>query len=94
MADDSRVQRLLDELLDSGATPEAVCVSCPELLPMVRNRWQQMRRLRADLDALFPSPEEPTPWPLEDTSLPQVPGYAVEAILGRGGMGWSSRPAS
>jgi eukaryotic-like serine/threonine-protein kinase len=49
MTDDPRVQQLLDELLASHATPEAVCVSCPELLPVVRNRWRQMRRLRADL---------------------------------------------
>jgi serine/threonine-protein kinase len=53
MADDSRVQQLLDELLDSQATPEVACRSCPELLPTVRDRWRQMRRLRADLDALL-----------------------------------------
>ena len=33
MPDDPRVQQLLDELLDSQATPEEVCGSCPELLP-------------------------------------------------------------
>jgi formylglycine-generating enzyme required for sulfatase activity len=43
MADDPRIQRLLDELLDHQATPEEVCVTCPELLPVVRNRWQQIR---------------------------------------------------
>jgi serine/threonine-protein kinase len=30
---DPRLQQLFDELLDSQATPEEVCVSCPELLP-------------------------------------------------------------
>jgi serine/threonine-protein kinase len=87
MTDETRVQQLLDQLLDGQATPEAVCAICPELLPAVRNRWQQMRRLRADLDALFPSPEQPTPRPLEWPALPQIPGYEVEAVLGRGGMG-------
>jgi serine/threonine-protein kinase len=85
MTDDSRVQQLLDELHASHATPEAVCESCPELLPVVRKRWRRIRRLRADLDALFPA-NEATP-PPEGTDLPQVPGYEVEAVLGRGGMG-------
>src|SRR5258708_796477 len=99
MADDPRVQQLLDELLDAHATPEEVCGSCPELLPVVRQRWRRMRRLRADLDALspppdvpttkpdalFPPPDEPTPQPPEGMALPRIPGYEVEAVLGRGG---------
>jgi serine/threonine-protein kinase len=104
MSDDPRLQRLLDEMLDTDATPEEVCADCPELLATVRERWLQMRRVRAELDALFPTP---APIPAESSSdndlrapgtlptislggaagLPQVPGYAVEAILGRGGMG-------
>jgi serine/threonine-protein kinase len=87
VTDDPRIQLLLDELLDSNATPEIVCRSCPDLLPVVRGRWQQMRRLRADLDVLFQSPATPTPLPPEGPALPQVPGYQVEAVLGRGGMG-------
>jgi serine/threonine-protein kinase len=87
MSDDPRIQQLLDELIDSGATPEVVCASCPELLPAVRSRWRQMRRLLADLDMLFPSTDQPTPSPSEGLVLPKVPGYEVEAVLGRGGMG-------
>src|SRR5262249_51405225 len=78
---------LLDELLDSNATPEVVCESCPELLPVVRERWQRMRHVQADLDALFPSPDEPAPRTLDGQLLPQIPGYEMEAVLGRGGMG-------
>jgi serine/threonine-protein kinase len=87
MSDDPRVQLLLDELLDSDATPEVVCAPYPELLPVVRERWRQMCRLRADLDVLFPSRDATTRQPVEDVALPQVPGYEVEAVLGRGGMG-------
>jgi serine/threonine-protein kinase len=85
MSDDPRVQRLLDELADSDATPEEICGSCPELLPQVRERWQQMCRVQAELDAVFP-PAERSEAP-ENAPLPVIPGYEVEAILGRGGMG-------
>src|SRR5262245_58584159 len=87
MTDDPRVQQLLDQLLDSHATPEEVCRSCPELLCTVRDRWRQMRRLRADLDALFPPAGEPTTQPPEGTGRPRIPGDEVESVLGRGGMG-------
>jgi serine/threonine-protein kinase len=101
MGDDPRIQQLLDQLLDSQATPEEVCASCPELLPAVRERWRQMRRLGADLDALFPpqlapntkqdalrtTPCEPPLQPAEGTTLPRIPGYEFESVLGRGGMG-------
>jgi serine/threonine-protein kinase len=85
MTEDPRVQQLLDELHNSDATPEEVCGASPELLPMVRKRWRQMRRLRADLDALFPPPGEALPPP--KLALPEIPGYEVEAVLGRGGQG-------
>ena len=93
MTDDPRVQQLLDELLDSQATPEEVCAPCPELLPVVR------KRLPADA----PRPGRPRrPLPAADradpdaarrdaaaggAALPHIPGYEVEAVLGRGGMG-------
>jgi tetratricopeptide (TPR) repeat protein len=91
MTDEPRMHELLDELLSSQATPEDVCRSCPELLPELRERWQQMCRVRAELDALFPPLAEsgtgPPALPQERTALPQIPGYEVEAVLGRGGMG-------
>jgi eukaryotic-like serine/threonine-protein kinase len=91
MADEPRVEQLLDEILDSGRTPEAVCAACPELLPEVRRRWRQMCRVEAELDAIFPTPlptlsADTLPWH-PAAGLPRIPGYEVEAVLGRGGMG-------
>jgi tetratricopeptide (TPR) repeat protein len=87
MTDDPRVQQLLSELLDSQATPEAVCDSCPELLPVIRNHWREICRVRAGLDALFPLCGETSSRLQEASALPQIPGYEVEDVLGRGGMG-------
>jgi serine/threonine-protein kinase len=87
MSDDPRVEQLLDALLDSQATPEQVCASCPELLPVIRHRWRLMRQVRADLEVFFPPVDEPTRQPAQEMALPQIPGYEVEAVLGHGGMG-------
>ena len=40
MGGDPRVQRLLEEILDSERSPEEVCRDCAELLPQVRLRWK------------------------------------------------------
>ncbi|MBN9522896.1 tetratricopeptide repeat protein [bacterium] len=91
MPDDPRVRQLLDELLDGEATPEEVCGGCSELLPVVRARWRRLCRARAEVDALFPSETGPDgrelPDPPEVLALPAIPGYEVEAVVGRGGMG-------
>ncbi|MFI5337234.1 MAG: protein kinase [Opitutales bacterium] len=92
MAGNPDVFTLLEEMLDSGRTPEEVCRDRPELLPEVRRRWRTFRLVDGSLAALFPDPETPpgadaivaAPHPAD---LPQVPGYRVEALLGHGGMG-------
>jgi serine/threonine-protein kinase len=92
MIDESRVRQLLDEMLDSERPPEEVCGAYPELLPEVRKRWQRMRVVEAELEALFPTPgpdlggATPGLW-RPGASLPSIPGYEVEAVLGRGGVG-------
>src|SRR5262245_25640254 len=90
MPDNPRVEQLLEELLDSGGTPEEACRTCPELLPQVRAGWQRLRALQAEVGALFPqtpASSGSTPPPLPTADLPRIRGYEVQELLGRGGMG-------
>src|SRR5262245_53296206 len=88
MPSSQRVQRLLEEILESRRTPEEVCQDCPELLNEVRVRLRRVRALEAEVDSFFPTPNfAPTPPPPPDGRLPEIPGYDVQAMLGRGGMG-------
>ena len=88
MAGDPRVRALLEAILESRATPEEACKNCPELLNKVRDGLRRVRELELEVDSLFPTTGSATA-PLEppDSRLPQIPGYDVEAVLGRGGMG-------
>jgi serine/threonine-protein kinase len=85
MADDARLRQLLEVALDSDLTPEEVCRECPDLLPQVRRRWQHLRTVEAQVDALFPTPRSTEAAPPDE--LPALPGYEVLSVLGRGGMG-------
>jgi eukaryotic-like serine/threonine-protein kinase len=101
VASDSQVLRLLDEILELGKTPDEVCRDCPELLPEVRQRWQQFQFVDAQVRTLFPgfatrrnagNPYTPRldkgghAWAPVD-KLPDIEGYEVQSVLGRGGMG-------
>jgi serine/threonine-protein kinase len=57
MSDEPRVQQLVDEMLESGRTPEQVCADCPELLAKVRQFSVLLRIVEAELNAMFPTPE-------------------------------------
>jgi serine/threonine-protein kinase len=92
MSDEKRVEQLVDQIIDSDRTPEEVCADCPELLAEVLIRCRQMRLLDAKLEVLFPTPTPTraadTPVYFKpDTELPHIPGYHVDAVIGRGGMG-------
>src|SRR5882757_1124221 len=89
MTDENRIWELLEEVLDSGRTPEEVCAEFPELLPKLRARLRQIRSVDRQLEALFPSSHagsaggETTP---SDTGkLQQIDGpprrYAVARCL-------------
>ena len=47
---DPRLAPMLDELLTSRATPEEVCAACPELLPELRRQWNELSKVRAELE--------------------------------------------
>src|SRR6516162_6900470 len=92
MASRPDVFALLEEMLESGKTAEEVCRDRPELLAEVRQRWEAFRLVDGSLAALFPDPETPpradaNSAVLHSADLPLVPGYRVEALIGRGGMG-------
>src|SRR5262245_20013092 len=90
MSDNPRVDELLEDLLDSGGTPEEACRHCPELLPQVRAGWLRLRALKTEVNALFhdfPFSTDDTSAPLPTAELPRIRGYEAREILGRGGMG-------
>src|SRR5258708_324122 len=90
MTDDPRVEQLLEELLDSGGSPEEICRACPELLAQVRAGWQHLRAVEAEVGALFPESttvDGAGPPALPTGDLPRLRGYDVQAVLGHGGMG-------
>ena len=87
MRQDDQVSQLLKQLLDSGSTLDEVCFETPHLLPAVRRRWEQFKILNAELCTLFPSSHPKNGLPPEWGTLPDIPGYKVEEILGHGGVG-------
>ncbi|HSZ59009.1 MAG TPA: serine/threonine-protein kinase [Tepidisphaeraceae bacterium] len=96
MTDDEEVhiQRILERMLESGGDAGECCGDRPELLAAVRGRWAQLRGLDAEIEAIFPRMEPQVGIRAEVLSslptagsLPQIPGYDVQAELGRGGMG-------
>jgi tetratricopeptide (TPR) repeat protein/tRNA A-37 threonylcarbamoyl transferase component Bud32 len=91
MSSDQRILQLLENMLDSGSSPEAVCADCPELLPAVKDRWKQYKGLEAEVEAMFPAS---VPGVADCTATsscrnvpPSIPGYEILGVLGHGGMG-------
>jgi serine/threonine protein kinase len=92
MAGNPQVLGLLQEVLDSGRTPEEVCRDCPDLLPEVRRRWEDFCQIDAEVGALLPglrtiSDVDAATSAPPSADLPHVPGYELLGEVGRGGMG-------
>ena len=93
MASNPQVHRLLREMLELDKTPEEVCRDRPELLPEVRQRWQEFQLIDAQVRSLLPglgtSPDAGAIAPPEaDPSPPAALGrYQVQRFLGSGGFG-------
>ena len=88
MSGDPRVRALVEVILETHRAPEEVCQACPELLPEVLDRLRRLRELEAQVDSWFPTTGSAArPVVPLDGKCPEIPGYDVQAILGRGGMG-------
>ncbi|HEX4797616.1 MAG TPA: protein kinase [Humisphaera sp.] len=90
MSSDPRIDQLLEHLFETKSTPEEVCKEYPELLPEVRHRWREINAVESHIDQLFPPSAQLPPHSSADpdpAKLPEIPGYRVESILGRGGVG-------
>jgi tetratricopeptide (TPR) repeat protein/tRNA A-37 threonylcarbamoyl transferase component Bud32 len=93
MSAESRIQEVLEQIMDVRCTPEEACAKFPELLPEVRRRWNQLQVVEHQVGLFFPSsiPVAEDGTILETqaaaTRLPQIDGYEVQTVLGRGGMG-------
>ena len=55
MGGNPQVLGLLEQMLDSGKTPEEVCRDCPELLPEVWARWQEFQLIDGQIRTLLSS---------------------------------------
>src|SRR5262249_28357239 len=91
MFSESLFEQLVQEALDNGLTAEEVCAEHPELICEVLERRRRCRDVAQQLEAIFPSTQGFSDGLREalraSAELPELPGYEVESILGRGGMG-------
>ena len=56
MADDARILKLVEEVLNSTLTPEQACAQEPELLGLVKAYLHECRSIERQIERLFPSP--------------------------------------
>src|SRR5262245_66030368 len=93
MAGNPKVLALIEEILNSGKSPEEVCRDYPELLPEVRQRWRQFQLIDAQVRTLLPgvgasSDAGPTAPSKRVPAPPAAFGrYQVRDALGAGGFG-------
>jgi tetratricopeptide (TPR) repeat protein/tRNA A-37 threonylcarbamoyl transferase component Bud32 len=90
MADDARILELVENALCSNLSAEEVCANNPELLAEVRDYLEECRHVDRMVEGMFPSTAAPPILGAQSqpgAPLPEIPGYEVLAVLGRGGHG-------
>src|SRR6266446_4600468 len=90
MADDNRILELVEEALCLNLSAEEVCANNPELLADVRDSLEECRHVDRMVESMFPSLTAPPILGAQSqpgAPLPEIPGYEVLAVLGRGGHG-------
>ncbi len=95
--DESHVRALLEEILETGSSPEQVSDGDERLKRVLRDRLRRAREIEAQLETMFPAPypcggKDSSRPPLPegrraDERLPDIPGYEVNSVIGKGGMG-------
>ncbi len=81
------VLELLERSAESGLSAEDLCRDRPHLLNEVRACLRQLASVRDELDALFPGEGQGESAPSDSSARPEIPGYSVGEVIGRGGMG-------
>lgn len=89
------IRHLVEEAMATGRPLEDVCRETPELLFEVRQLWQEANAVAAQVDALFPASDAhirsadavADNEASFEVSLPAIPGYEVQGVIGFGGMG-------
>src|SRR6266478_7282897 len=90
MADDARILELVENALCLNLSAEEVCANNPELLADVRDSLEECRHVDRMVESMFPSMAAPPILGAQSqpgAPLPEIPGYEVLAVLGRGGHG-------
>ncbi len=88
----ARIEALVEEILETDRTPEEVCAQCPDLLDQVREELRKLSDVEGQLNSLFPNSLERVKSRVRSSAMlegvfPSIPEYAVQKVLGRGGMG-------
>ncbi len=91
MRDDTRLRQMVHEVLTTHRAPEEVCDD-PHLLPLLRQSLELVRP--GAVPPGQPAPSSPATIPYREAApedvgneLPTIAGYALQRVLGRGGMG-------
>src|SRR5262245_33996097 len=91
MVTESIVEQLVEDALAIDLTAEEVCREHPELVLEVTERLRRCKEIEAQLEDIFPSTHDVARSKSRAlqlaAKLPSPPGYKVECVLGRGGMG-------